>query len=132
MLAMNPIPKMTRIRITSPILAGIVNAFVWLCVGAVLISLLMNMTNVKEEKLTVFAFALHAIACAAGGFSSGKRADSKGWYYGALLGLVYTTIVALVGFLGFDAGVGLETLALLGISLGLGMIGGMVGVNARR
>lgn len=128
---MNLIPKVPRIRITSPLLSGIVNAFLWLCVGAVLASLVVAMTNVAEELMATAAFVIHGFASLFGGFSSGKRADSKGWYHGALLGLLYTFVVVLIGFLSFDAGIGRDTAAMLAISVPAGAIGGMFGVNAK-
>jgi putative membrane protein (TIGR04086 family) len=129
---MNPISKVPRIRITSPLLSGIVNAFVWLCVGAVLTSLVVSMTDMKEQTLTTAAFLIHGIASLFGGFSSGKRSGSKGWYHGAILGMLYTLIVVLVGFLGFDAGLGKDTAALLLIAIPAGAVGGMFGVNAKK
>lgn len=129
---MNPISKVPRLRITSPLLSGIVNAFVWLCVGAVLTSLIVSMTDMKEQMLTTAAFLIHGVASLFGGFSSGKRSGNKGWYHGAILGLLYTLIVVLVGFLGFDAGLGKDTAALLLIAIPAGAIGGMFGVNAKK
>jgi putative membrane protein (TIGR04086 family) len=128
---MNSIPKMPRIRITSPILSGIVNAFLWLCVGAVLASLIVAMTDVSEQLITTATFFIHGIASLFGGFSSGKRSDSKGWYHGALLGILYTALVVLIGFLSFDAGIGKDTAIMLAVSIPAGAIGGMFGVNAK-
>ncbi|RKN83819.1 TIGR04086 family membrane protein [Paenibacillus ginsengarvi] len=129
---MNPIDRLPRIRITSPLLSGIVNAFMWLSVGAVLASLVVAMTSITEQSLTAATFLIHGIASLFGGFSSGKRANSKGWYYGAILGAIYTAIVVLVGFLSFDAGIGKDTAVMLSIAVPAGAIGGMVGVNAKR
>lgn len=128
---MNPIAKIPRIRITSPLLSGVVNAFICLCVGAVLVSLIVAMTNISEELLTSATFIIHGIASLCGGYSSGKRASSKGWYYGALLGLIYTVLVVLVGFLGFDAGIGKDTFVMLSVAIPAGALGGMAGVNAK-
>ncbi|PYI53315.1 TIGR04086 family membrane protein [Paenibacillus flagellatus] len=129
---MNPISKLPRIRITSPLLSGIVNAFVWLCVGAVVTSLLLTMTDTSEESVTTATFVIHGIASLFGGFSSGKRAGSRGWYHGAILGILYTAIVVLVGFLGFDAGIGQDTAILLALSVPAGALGGMIGVNTKK
>jgi putative membrane protein (TIGR04086 family) len=129
---MNPVSKLTRIRITSPLLSGVVNAFLWLCIGAVSASLIVAMTNVTEELLTTATFFIHGIASLFGGFSSGKRSGSKGWYHGALLGLLYTAIVVLIGFLSFDAGIGKDTAVMLSVSIPAGALGGMFGVNAKK
>lgn len=129
---MNPIPKLPKIRITSPLLSGIVSAFLWLCVGAVVVSLIVTVTSMSEQSLTGATFLLHGIASLFGGFSSGKRAENKGWYHGALLGALYTALVILIGFLSFDAGIGKDTAMLLGISIPAGAVGGMFGVNAKK
>jgi putative membrane protein (TIGR04086 family) len=124
--------KLPRIRITSPILSGIVNAFIVLCVGAVLVSLIVSATSVSEQLLTSATYLIHAVAALCGGFSGGKRASSKGWYYGALLGALYSVLVALIGFLGFDAGIGKDTAILLASAIPAGALGGMFGVNAKK
>lgn len=131
-IGMNPIERFPRFRITSPLLSGVVNAFIWLCIGAVVTSLIVTMTNMTEQSLTRAAYIIHGIACACGGFSSGKRSGSKGWYHGLLLGILYTVLVVLVGFLGFDAGLGPDTAILFGSAVAAGVLGGMVGVNAKK
>lgn len=128
---MSSFPKIPRFRITSPLLSGTVTAFVWLCIGAVVASLIVVMTDIREETVSLAAFLIHGIASVFGGFSSGRRAGSKGWYHGFVLGIVYTLIVVLVGFLGFDAGMGRDTAILLSIAAFAGTFGGMIGVNAK-
>lgn len=129
---MNPMQKLPNVRITSPLLAGIVSAFLWLCVGAVLASVIVSATSVSERTLAGATFLIHAIAALFGGVASGKRSDKRGWYHGALLGAVYAAIVLLVGFLSFDAGLGKDTALLLAATVPAAAVGGMVGVNLRR
>ncbi|GAA3408270.1 hypothetical protein GCM10020370_43230 [Paenibacillus hodogayensis] len=97
-----------------------------------LVSLIVSATNMTEDSLTGATFLIHGIASLFGGFSSGRRSDNKGWYHGALLGLIYTAIVVLVGFLSFDAGLGKDTAVMLAISLPAAAVGGMVGVNTKK
>jgi len=128
----SPIDKMPRIRIVSPMLSGLFNAFVWMCIGAVVVSLMLTLTAMKETSLSASAFVVHGIASMCGGFVSGKKAGSRGLYQGGGLGILYGALVALAGFLGFDAKVGVHTVELLAVTLLAGAVGGMVGVNAKR
>lgn len=63
---------------------------------------------------------------------SGKRAETRGWYHGGLVGIVYFILIFLVGFLAFDAGLNLQSLQLLGILFASGALGGVLGVNTKK
>lgn len=128
---MNPVTKLPRVRITSPLLSGLLNALITLVLGAVVLSMLLAWTDMKEQSLSLWAYVVHALASCFGGMGSGKRAVSKGWYHGGLLGLLYSVLVVLAGFLGADAEMKFETLIVPAVSLFGGMLGGMIGVNRK-
>ncbi|MDF2670320.1 MAG: hypothetical protein K0R67_2626 [Paenibacillus sp.] len=128
---MNSITKVPRLRITSPLLSGLVNATVCLLIGMVVLSMFLAWTDMKEQSLSAWVYIIHAIASAIGGLGSGKRAEQKGWYHGGLAGAIYGVIILLAGFLGFDAHFGAQTFALLALSFACGALGGMVGVNRK-
>lgn len=79
---MDPVQKMSRFRISSPLLSGLVYALVWMIVGSIIMSLLLLWTDIQESRLSTYSFIIHGIAVFAGGFVSGRRAGSKGWYHG--------------------------------------------------
>lgn len=128
---MNSFTKVPRIRITSPLLSGLISAAIVLLVGLLVLSILLTWTNMKEQSLTAWVYIIHALASAFGGLSSGKRADKKGWYHGGLAGVIYSVIILLAGFLGFDAGLDAATLAVLSLCFASGALGGMIGVNRK-
>lgn len=129
---MNPVSKIPRLRITSPLLSGLVNALIWMLLGALLFSLLLAWSGMKEQSLASWAYIIHAVASLAGGWSSGRKAGTKGWYHGGLLGLIYSFLIVLSGFLGVDAPIDLEMLLMPAVALGSGMLGGIVGVNTKK
>jgi putative membrane protein (TIGR04086 family) len=113
-------------------LSGLINATICLLAGMIVLSMLLAWTDMKEQSLSSWVYIIHAIASAAGGMASGKRAVHKGWYHGGLAGLIYSIIVVLAGFLGFDAALDTQTLAMLMLSFACGALGGMVGVNRKK
>lgn len=129
---MNPVQKMNRFRIASPLFSGLVYALIWMIAGTVIVSLLLLWTDIQETRLSAFSFIVHSIAVFAGGLVSGKRAGSKGWYHGGIVGLLYSLLVMMIGFLAFDAGIQKETPVLITLCFLLGALGGILGVNTRK
>ncbi|AIQ54339.1 TIGR04086 family membrane protein [Paenibacillus sp. FSL R7-0331] len=119
-------------RISSPVLSGLCRSFMWMLLGAVVLSLLLWSSGMKEQDLAMYTYIVHGIAAAFGGLTAGRRAESRGWYQGALTGILYGVIVLLVGFLALDstpAGIdGLWVLAAAAISA----FGGIFGVNLQK
>ncbi|WP_042201015.1 TIGR04086 family membrane protein [Paenibacillus camerounensis] len=119
-------------RISSPVLSGLCRSFLWMLLGAVVLSLLLWSSGMKEQDLAMYTYIVHGIAAAFGGLTAGRRAESRGWYQGALTGILYGVIVLLVGFLALDsspAGIdGLWVLAAAAISA----LGGIFGVNLQK
>ncbi|GIP39227.1 membrane protein [Paenibacillus sp. J31TS4] len=122
----------TGMGAASPILSGLLYAFVVMSIAAVVTSLILMLTDQKEDALPTYAYIIHAVALLLGGWVAGKRAEMKGWYYGAVLGVIYALVVILIGFLGFDKGLDLQTLLFTCLSFGVGAIGGILGVNTRK
>jgi len=129
---LNSMAKISQTRISSPFLSGLVYSFLWLGAGAIVLSLLLAFMGMKEESVSGSVYPVHALAVLMGGMVSGRRAGSRGWYHGGMMGLVYGLIVALIGFLGFDAETGLALLWIIFVSFGAGAVGGMIGVNLKR
>ena len=127
---MNPIKTVTRAGGRTPLLNGLFVSIIWLAAGALLLSLLLRYSGMEETSLPALALGAHGLAALAGGFTSGKRAGRKGWYYGVALGCIYALLIAAVGFLAADAPLSADTLALFGTAAGAGTIGGMFGVGA--
>lgn len=121
-----------KVRIRSPLLAGLFYIIFIVVLGTLFISFLLSMSGIDENSLPYFAYPLHAIALFIGGWIAGKRARERGWYYGGLSGVIYAIVLMLIGFLGFDQSIGMDTLMILTISFGSSALGGMIGVNTAR
>lgn len=129
---MNPMKNVPKVRLGSPMLAGVVIAALWLALGALLMSAMMYAGNLKEDSLPAWALGIHGAAALCGGFTSGKRSASRGWYHGGVLGLAYGLLVLIISFLAADAGISARTGILFLIVALAGAAGGMVGVNLKK
>lgn len=92
------IRRMFSWRIANPVLSGLCRSFLWMLMGAFVLSLLLWGSSLKEQDLSMYTYIVHGIAAAFGGLTAGRRATSKGWYQGSLTGAFYGIIVLLIGF----------------------------------
>lgn len=131
-MSVNPMKTVSQVRITSPLFSGLVYSFTMMTIGTILTSLILLLTSTQESSLHTLTTIIHAVSLFIGGWVSGKRAGSRGWYHGGMVGIFYFILIFLVGFLAFDAGLNLQSLQLLGILFASGALGGILGVNTQK
>ncbi|MBO2943421.1 TIGR04086 family membrane protein [Paenibacillus sp. F411] len=129
---MESIRRLITLRITNPILSGLLHAFIWMFIGAFALSMLLWASSLSEEDLSLYTFVVHGAAAWFGGLASGRRSGSKGWYYGLVTGLLYGILLLIIGFLALNSFISASDMTLLGIVIGAGALGGMFGVNLRK
>lgn len=129
---MHLIRRLLGIRLSQPTVAGLWYGFLWMMIGALILSLLLQGDMLEEVEMTVYTYLVHAIAVLFGGIVSGKRAKQKGWYQGALTGVLYVLLLLLISFLAMDTSLGLQEWGLILPGFVIGAIGGMIGVNLGR
>ncbi|WP_334075662.1 MULTISPECIES: TIGR04086 family membrane protein [Paenibacillus] len=126
---MHLIRRMFSFRFSHPTVSGLWYAFLWMMIGALILSLLLQSGILEEEELTWYTYLVHGISLLAGGLVSGKKAGHKGLYQGSITGGLYGLLLLLVSFLALDHALGVQEFALLIPSLLLGAVGGVFGVN---
>jgi|HigsolmetaAR203D_1030402.scaffolds.fasta_scaffold03197_8 putative membrane protein, TIGR04086 family/integral membrane protein, TIGR04097 family len=119
-------------RASAPLLYGLLYAYASLLVLVLLGSVTLTVSDMEEGSIDRVVYAFHAVSLLIGGAVSGRRKGEKGWAAGTLVGALYFVILVLVGFLGFDAPIGWQTLLTAAICAASGAVGGMLGVNLRR
>lgn len=119
-------------RLTQPTIAGLWYGFLWMMIGALILSLLLQGELVEEVELSLLAYIVHGIAVFFGGMVSGKRAQQKGWYQGTLTGFIYVLLLLIISFLALDHSLGLTDWLLIVPGIIIGAAGGMLGVNLSR
>lgn len=122
----------SKLRISSPLLAGLTYTLLTVLGGTLFTSLLLSFTGVKESSLSYFAYTILVVSLLIGGWASGKRAGERGWYHGGLCGIIYAVILVMISFLGYDQSLGMGSLMVLVISFASSALGGVFGVNMRK
>jgi putative membrane protein (TIGR04086 family) len=128
----NTMRQAGQTRLGSPMLSGLAYAFIGMALAALLASVIMTMGDQGEDVLPTYAYIIHGISALLGSFVSGRKSGSKGWYYGGMLGVFYSIIVLVVGFLSFDRGFDWNTLLFVAGAFLIGAAGGIMGVNTRK
>jgi putative membrane protein (TIGR04086 family) len=126
---MNSTAKNIQLRSFHCISSGLLYSFISMIVLTIIVSFFLLLTDLKENSLTVYIFFIHGISLLIGGYVTGKRIGKKGWYYGGIMGVIYSIIILLIGFLGFDSSTHLTSLLLIMLSFTTGALGGIIGVN---
>ncbi|WP_233531670.1 TIGR04086 family membrane protein [Paenibacillus alkalitolerans] len=130
---MNTMKGMTSgVRAGSPILTGLLYSLVSMALATVIVSLVLKFSGMKEGSMTTYVYVIHSAALFIGGLVTGKRSGKRGWYNGGMMGVLYSVVVVLIGFLSYDAALTMYTLVLFALSFFMGAFGGMIGVNLRR
>jgi putative membrane protein (TIGR04086 family) len=129
---MQLIRRLASFRLEHPILSGLWYAFLWMMMGALVLSLLLQWDILEEISLPNFTYIIHGISLFIGGFVAGKRATHKGWYKGAVTGFMYGILLLLTSFLALDSSITWSDLTLLLPTMCISAFGGMIGVNLSR
>ncbi|AIQ14054.1 TIGR04086 family membrane protein [Paenibacillus durus] len=129
---MHLLRKLFSLKIGSPVLSGLCRAFLWMLMGAFILSLLLWGSGLSEQDLSLYTYVVHGLAIAFGGWTAGKRAIRKGWYQGCLTGAFYGIIVLIIGFLALDSQLKAVDLLWIAAAAVIGALGGMFGVNFQK
>ncbi|MGE5703570.1 MAG: TIGR04086 family membrane protein [Clostridia bacterium] len=114
---------------SASVMTGLIFTFALVLTGSLITAVLLSFTNLHESSLPYFTYCINVLGLIVGGFVTGRRNGSRGWYYGGLTGLFYFLFVILIGYLGLDTPLTSKTLLFLIGAFILSGIGGMFGVN---
>ncbi|WP_435924500.1 TIGR04086 family membrane protein [Paenibacillus sp. DYY-L-2] len=124
--------RLVSIRLSQPTLSGLWYAFLWMMIGAFILSLLLQGNILEEDELAWYTYLIHAVSLLGGGLVSGKRAGQKGLYQGTITGLFYSILLLMISFLALDSKIGWNDLVLVLPAVLLAAVGGVFGVNLKK
>ena len=115
------------------LLKGSITAIVITLISLVIFSTVLANTNINENTIIPVIIAVTAISILIGSIISVSKISKKGLLNGALVGLIYITIIYLLsslvnGNFSFD----LNSLIIIISAIIAGMFGGIIGVNLKR
>lgn len=129
---MKTVGNVNSVTLKPPIITGLIYSFIFMAICTIVLSLMLWLSNFAESSLSAAAYIIHGASVLAGGFIGGRHSLRGGWFNGGIVGITYALIIILVGFLGFDAGLSLQTLLLIAICAASAAVGGILGVNTRK
>ncbi len=111
---------------------GLITILVIILSVSFIISLLLRFTSLTESSFSWIIMGLTFVALLIGGFVSGGKSKQKGWLVGAGTGVLYSLVVFLVQFLGYNTTFTLEQYLFHAGFIVAALIGGILGVNIVR
>ncbi len=111
---------------------GLITILVIILSISFIISLLLRFTSLTESSFTWIIIVLTFVAVLVGGFVSGGKSKQKGWLVGAGTGVLYSLVVFVVQFLGYNSTFSLEQYLFHAGFILAAIIGGILGVNVVR
>lgn len=113
-------------------LFGLITILVIILSVSFIISLLLRFTSLTEASFSWVVMGLTFIALLIGGFVSGGSSKQKGWMVGAGTGILYSLLVFLVQYLGYNTTFSLEQYLFHAAFIVTAIVGGIFGVNIVR
>jgi putative membrane protein (TIGR04086 family) len=110
-------------------LYGLIFIFAFAAICSLIISLILKFTSARETSLQYIVTAISFIALFGGGFLSGGKRKEKGWLIGGATGMIYSLIVFLFQYLGYDRLFDSEQMIYHICYILIAMMGGILGVN---
>ncbi|WP_307852199.1 TIGR04086 family membrane protein [Neobacillus rhizophilus] len=111
------------------ILYGLIFIFAFASIASLIFSFVLRFTSAQESTLQYVVTALSFIGLFGGGFLSGGKRKEKGWLIGGVTGLIYSLIVFLFQYLGYDRLFSAEQVIYHTCYTLISMMGGILGVN---
>ncbi|WP_084360952.1 TIGR04086 family membrane protein [Neobacillus fumarioli] len=111
------------------VLYGLIFIFAFAAICSLIISLILKFTSTRESSLQYIITVISFIALFGGGFLSGGKRKEKGWLIGGATGLIYSLIVFLFQYLGYDKLFDAEQIIYHICYILIAMMGGILGVN---
>jgi putative membrane protein (TIGR04086 family) len=111
------------------VLYGLIFIFLFAAISSLIISLILRFTSVREGSLQYLTTALSYIGLFGGGFLSGGKRKEKGWLIGGMTGILYSLIIFLFQYLGYDRLFSMEQVVYYICYTLIAMMGGILGVN---
>ena len=110
------------------ILYGLLVAYIITTIGILFLAFGLYQWNFSEDTVEIGILVLYLLSCLLGGMISGKKAGSRKFFWGFMLGVSYFFVLVMLSLMGEEGIVsGLWEILLPGIiCLFSGMLGGML------
>lgn len=111
------------------VLFGVIAIFSLAIISSFIFSLLLKFTSVQESSLQYVMTSISFLSIFIGGFITGGKGKQKGWLIGGGTGFIYSVLIFLFQFLGYDSLFTFEQIIYHTCYILTAMMGGILGVN---
>ena len=111
------------------VLHGLIAILLLAMVSSLIFSFILQLTSIQESGLQIVITAMSFISLFVGGFISGGKGKEKGWLLGGATGLLYSLVIFLFQYLGYDSLFSSAQLIYHTCFILIAMMGGILGVN---
>lgn len=108
---------------------GLIATFLVATISSVIFSSILKFSTVQESSLQIVMTIVSFIALFIGGFIAGGKGKEKGWLLGALTGGLYTLIIFLFQYLGYNSLFSATQMIYHAGYIIIAIFGGITGVN---
>lgn len=112
---------------------GAIFAYLLTAVVFVVYGLLLTYTETTEKNIQIIVMITTVISVLIGGIIASKGVDSKGLFFGMLVGVVYALIMIMVGLCILPVmKITSKMIMIIVLSISAGGIGGIIGINTKK
>ncbi len=112
---------------------GAIFAYLLTAVVFVVYGLLLTYTETTEKNIQIVVMMNTVISVLIGGIIASKGVDSKGLFFGMLVGVVYALIMIMVGLCILPVmKITSKMIMIIVLSISAGGIGGVIGINTKK
>lgn len=111
---------------------GLIRGYVISLLLFLIVAVLITYTNIGENVIPLITSIIMIVGIVFAAIYASINLRSKGWLHGGIIGLVFILILIALSKI-FIANYSVDRIALykIGLSMGAGIIGGMLGVNIK-
>ena len=119
--------KMSRLN---ALITGVLAAYAITCIVLIGYALLITYGAHTGESMPLVVTVTSLVSVIVAGFDAAKGADSRGWFWGIVAGLIYAAILTAIGiWINRGFAVDSRTITLFVLSVAGGGFGGVIGIN---
>ncbi len=112
---------------------GAIFAYLLTAVVFVVYGLLLTYTETTEKNIQIVVMITTVISVLIGGIIASKGVDSKGLFFGMLVGVVYALIMIMLGLCILPVmKITSKMIMIIVLSISAGGIGGIIGINTKK
>ncbi|MGM9986796.1 MAG: TIGR04086 family membrane protein [Bacillaceae bacterium] len=116
-------------RLSKGVFLGVVLIFILFVISSIFFTFILKFTNTTEAGLKMILMVTGGFSLFIGALFAGLKSKIKGWLVGLLTSGIFTSIVFLVQYLGYDNSFSTTQTIQHAIYLLVSIIGGIFGVN---